>query len=100
MYYSSPSQNLSQIGMSLIPREVFPDDFEYYFQLLTKGLQKKKPSILNIFCVWDRKFCPNCEDGLADGVEPDDEGVEGKLVTLEEMNAEEPEDGSSSEDDG
>ncbi|KAJ7808443.1 hypothetical protein B0H14DRAFT_2608935 [Mycena olivaceomarginata] len=75
-------------------------DFEYYFQLLTKGLQKKKPSILNIFRVWDRKFCPNCKDGLADGVDPDDEGAEGRLATMEEMNAEEPEDGGGGEDEG
>ncbi|KAJ6565218.1 hypothetical protein DFH09DRAFT_850028, partial [Mycena vulgaris] len=25
------------------------EDFEYYLQLLTEGLQKKKPSILNVF---------------------------------------------------
>ncbi|KAJ7028302.1 hypothetical protein C8F04DRAFT_1237598 [Mycena alexandri] len=40
-------------------------DFGYYLQLLTEGLQKKKPSVLEIFRVWDRKFYPNSEEGLA-----------------------------------
>jgi hypothetical protein len=75
------------------------EDFEYYLQLLTEGLQKKKPSILNIFRVWDRKFYPNSEDGLAHSVDPNDEGAEGRRAALEEMNAEEPEDDSGGEDD-
>ncbi|KAJ7699448.1 hypothetical protein B0H14DRAFT_2649149 [Mycena olivaceomarginata] len=70
------------------------EDFKYYLQLLTEGLQKKKPSILNIFCVWDRKFYPNSEDRLAHSTDPNDEGVEGRWAALEEMNAKEPEDDS------
>ncbi|KAJ6496838.1 hypothetical protein DFH09DRAFT_1447898 [Mycena vulgaris] len=77
------------------------EDFEYYLQLLTEGLQKKKPSILNVFRAWDRKFYPNSDDGLAGGVGSDDEGAEGRRAALEEMNAEEPEDnGSASEEEG
>lgn len=74
------------------------EDFEYYLQLLTEGLQKKKPSILNVFRVWDQKFYPNSEDGLAHGIDSDDEGAESKRAALEEMNAEEPEDDSSGDD--
>ncbi|KAJ7687005.1 hypothetical protein B0H17DRAFT_1136513 [Mycena rosella] len=76
------------------------EDFEYYLQLLTEGLQKKKPSILNVFRVWDQKFYPNSEDGLAGGVDSDDEGAEGKRAALEGMNAEEPEGNSEGEDSG
>ncbi|KAJ7136184.1 hypothetical protein C8R44DRAFT_869843 [Mycena epipterygia] len=58
------------------------------------GLTKKKPTILNIFRVWDNKFYPNSDEGLANGVDSDDEGEEGQQVALEEMNAEdiEPDD--------
>jgi hypothetical protein len=75
-------------------------DFDYYLQLLTEGLQKKKPSILEVFRVWDQKFYPNSEDGLAGGVGSDDEGEEGRRAALEEMNAEEPEeeDGNNEEE--
>ncbi|KAJ7632096.1 hypothetical protein B0H17DRAFT_1149957 [Mycena rosella] len=76
------------------------EDFEYYLQLFTEGLQKKKPSILNIFHVWDRKFYPNSEDGLAGGVDSDDEGAEDKRATLEEMNVEEPEGNSNGNGNG
>jgi hypothetical protein len=55
---------------------------------LTEGLLKKKPSILNIFRVWDKKFYPNSDEGLANGVDSDDEGEEGRRAALEEMNAE------------
>jgi len=76
-------------------------DFEYYLQLLTEGLLKKKPSTLNIFRIWDRKFYPNSEDGLADGVDYDDEGEDGRQAALEAMNAEEPEqDDDEDGDDG
>jgi len=63
-------------------------DFEYYLQLLTEGLLKKKPSTLNIFRVWDQKFYPNSDEGMANGVDSDDEGEQGRQAALEEMNAE------------
>lgn len=63
--------------------------------MLTEGLQQKSPSILNVFRVWDRKFYPNSEDRLGDGVDSDDEGAEGRRAAIEEMNAEEPEKGGS-----
>ncbi|KAJ7715085.1 hypothetical protein DFH07DRAFT_785663 [Mycena maculata] len=44
-------------------------DFEFYLQILTEGLLKKKPSILNIFRVWDNKFYPNSDESLAGGVD-------------------------------
>ncbi|KAJ7274787.1 hypothetical protein C8J57DRAFT_1592121, partial [Mycena rebaudengoi] len=66
-------------------------DFEYYLQLLTEGLLKKKPSILNIFRVWDNKFYPNSDEGLANGVDSDDDAEEARRAALEEMNAEEAE---------
>ncbi|KAJ7743895.1 hypothetical protein B0H14DRAFT_3607172 [Mycena olivaceomarginata] len=71
-------------------------DFEYYLQLLTEGLLKKMPSILNVFRVWDNKFYPNSDEGLANGVDSDDEGDEGRRAALEEMNAENG-DGSESD---
>ncbi|KAJ6522342.1 hypothetical protein DFH09DRAFT_1330625 [Mycena vulgaris] len=52
----------------------------------------------NIFRAWNRKFYPNSDDGLAGGVGSDDEGAEGRRAALEEMNAEEPENGSAPEE--
>ncbi|KAF8211915.1 hypothetical protein K438DRAFT_1567586 [Mycena galopus ATCC 62051] len=76
------------------------EDFEYYLQLLTEGLQKKKPSIMEVFCMWDQKFYPNSEDSLAGGFDSDDEGAEGRRAALEEMNAEEPEELGDGEGEG
>ncbi|KAJ7430759.1 hypothetical protein B0H11DRAFT_2390248 [Mycena galericulata] len=75
-------------------------DFEYYLQLLTEGLLKKKPSIVNIFRVWDNKFYPNSDQGLADGVDSDDEAEEGRQAALEEMNAEDSGDDENGDGDG
>ncbi|KAE9398623.1 hypothetical protein BT96DRAFT_821759 [Gymnopus androsaceus JB14] len=36
-------------------------DFDFYLQYLSEGLQKWKPSVLKIFCVWDKVFYPNDE---------------------------------------
>ncbi|KAJ7125529.1 hypothetical protein C8R43DRAFT_1030425 [Mycena crocata] len=63
-------------------------DFEYYLQFLTEGLWKKKPSIVNIFRVWDNKFYPNSDEGFANGPDSDDEGEESRRAAMEEMNAE------------
>ncbi|KAJ7276676.1 hypothetical protein C8J57DRAFT_1504508 [Mycena rebaudengoi] len=72
-------------------------DFEYYLQLLTEGLLKRKPSILNIFRIWDNKFYPNSDEGLANGVDSDDEAEESRRAALEEMNEEEAEEEGEAE---
>ncbi|KAJ7880658.1 hypothetical protein B0H13DRAFT_2345541 [Mycena leptocephala] len=72
-------------------------DFEYYLQLLTEGLLKKKPSILNVFRVWNQKLYPNSDEGLANGVDSDDEGEQGRRAALEEMNEEDSEPDSEDE---
>ncbi|KAJ7724748.1 hypothetical protein DFH07DRAFT_783221 [Mycena maculata] len=70
-------------------------DFKFYLQILTEGLLKKKPSILNIFRVWDNKFYPNSDESLAGGVDSNDEAEQGRQAALEEMNAEESADDSN-----
>ncbi|KAJ7621707.1 hypothetical protein DFH06DRAFT_1482251 [Mycena polygramma] len=74
-------------------------DFEHYLQLLTEGLAKKKPSILHVFRVWDSKFYPNSDEGMAAGVDSDDEAEQGRQAALEDMNAEESEHDNASDAD-
>ncbi|KAJ6462975.1 hypothetical protein C8R45DRAFT_940636 [Mycena sanguinolenta] len=75
-------------------------DFEFYLQFLSEGLLKKKASVLNIFRVWDRKFYPNYDESLADGPASDDEAEESRRAALEEMNADESEQGDGGDEDG
>ncbi|KAJ7665852.1 hypothetical protein DFH06DRAFT_984782 [Mycena polygramma] len=74
-------------------------DFEHYLQLLTEGLAKKKPSILNVFREWDSKFYPNSDEGMAAGIDLDDEAEQGRQAALEDMNAEESEHDNASDND-
>ncbi|KAJ7646384.1 hypothetical protein DFH06DRAFT_1300691 [Mycena polygramma] len=93
--FSVDEEFLPSGGMSGID---WQKDFEYYLQLLTEGLAKKKPSIMNVFREWDSKFYPNSDEGMAAGVDADDEAEEGRREALEEMEDEELEhDGSDDE---
>ncbi|KAJ7639764.1 hypothetical protein DFH06DRAFT_1217792 [Mycena polygramma] len=94
--FSVDEEFLPSGGMSGID---WQKDFEYYLQLLTEGLAKKKPSIMNVFREWDSKFYPNSDEGMAAGVDADDEAEEGRREALEEMDDEEPENDAGSDED-
>ncbi len=39
----------------------YRNDFEEYLELLLKGIQRRKRSVLNVFKEWDRVLFPNSD---------------------------------------
>ena len=64
-------------------------DFEEYLEILVRGLQKKKKSILNVFREWDRVVFPNSDLSLVDR---DQETSSGLKMAMEMLEADETED--------
>lgn len=64
-------------------------DFEEYLEILVRGLQKKKKSILNVFQEWDRVVFPNSDSSLVD---QDQETSSGLKTAMEMLEADETED--------
>jgi len=64
-------------------------DFEEYLEILVRGLQKKKRSILNVFREWDRVVFPNSDSSLVDR---DQETSSGLKTAMEMLEADETED--------
>jgi hypothetical protein len=59
-------------------------DFEEYLEILTKGLRKKKRSVLNVFREWDRVVFPNSDSSLVSSV-GQDQNMSGGLKTALDM---------------
>ena len=66
-------------------------DFEEYLEILMKGLQKKKKSVLNIFREWDRVIFPNSDSSLVSGVGQDQNAISGLKMALDMLEADEVE---------
>lgn len=73
-------------------------DFEEYLEILMKGLQKKKKSVLNVFREWDRVIFPNSDSSLVGGVGQDQHASSGLKTALDMLEADEVEEEAEIQD--
>ncbi|KAJ7318313.1 hypothetical protein DFH08DRAFT_714777 [Mycena albidolilacea] len=62
-------------------------EFEFYLNYLTNGLIKKKKCVERIFRIWDQKFYPNSDEGMARGADTLTRTEASQQAAMEALNA-------------